>query len=174
MAVVEVLRYPERILKDVNVVVGEIDDDACQLAKDLVDTMYDSPGCVGLAAPQIGTPRRAFALDVSVMRKPPEGNHGLVVLFDPGLLVTSGSEIKREGCMSVPDYTCDIRRATEVVVRGTDPNGNVRVVEAHGFEARAFLHELDHLDGMLILDRVAASSDVFQRKCYAKRGAHLK
>jgi len=174
VAVRDVLRYPERILKDVSQPVDELDDDMRALATDLVDSMYDSPGCVGLAAPQIGVPRRAFALDVSVMRKPPPGNHGLVVLFDPGVLVTAGSEIKREGCMSVPDYTCDIRRATEVVVRGTDPDGNVRVVEAHGFEARAFLHELDHLDGMLILDRVAASSDVFRRKRYADKGAHLK
>jgi len=174
VAVRPVLRYPERILKGVATPVGEVDDDARQLARDLVDSMYDSPGCVGLAAPQIGVPRRAFALDVSVMRKPPEGNHGLVVLFDPGVLVTAGSEVKREGCMSVPDYTCDIRRATEVVVRGTDPDGIVRVVEAHGVEARAFLHELDHLDGMLILDRVAASSDVFQRKRYAGKGEHLK
>lgn len=174
MAVRDVLRYPERILKDVSQPVNELDDDMRALATDLVDSMYDSPGCVGLAAPQIGVPRRAFALDVSVMRKPPPGNHGLVVLFDPGVLVTAGSEIKREGCMSVPDYTCDIRRATQVVVRGTDPDGDVRVIEAHGFEARAFLHELDHLDGMLILDRVAASSDVFRRKRYAQKGTHLK
>jgi len=174
VAVRPVLRYPERILKDAATPVGVVDDVARRLAEDLVDSMYDAPGCVGLAAPQIGVARRAFALDVSVMRKPPEGNHGLVVLFDPGVLVTAGSEVKREGCMSVPDYTCDIRRATEVVVRGTDPDGNVRVIEARGFEARAFLHELDHLDGMLILDRVAASSDVFQRKRYARKGEHLK
>jgi peptide deformylase len=174
VAVRDVLRYPERILKAVADPVGIVDDDARGLATDLVDSMYDSPGCVGLAAPQIGVSLRAFALDVSVMRKPPPGNHGLVVLFDPEVLVTGGSEIKREGCMSLPDHTCDIRRATEVVVRGTDPEGGVRVVEAHGFEARAFLHELDHLDGMLILDRVAARSDIFRRTRYAARGEHNK
>ena len=170
-----VVRYPARVLKGLAGPVGEIGPRERGLADDLVDTMYDSPGCVGLAAPQLGVALRAFCLDVSVMRKPPEGNHGLVVLFDPELIITSGSEVKREGCMSVPDYTCDIRRATEVVVRGTTPQGESRVVDAHGFEARALQHELDHLDGLLILDRVAsARTDVFRRKRYASRGDHLR
>jgi peptide deformylase len=170
-----VVRYPARVLKGLTGPVGEIGDRERQLAADLVDTMYDAPGCVGLAAPQIGTPLRAFALDVSVMKKPPPGNHGLVVLFDPELLLAAGSDLKREGCMSVPDWTCDVRRATEVVVRGTTPDGQHRVIETSGFEARAFQHELDHLDGRLILDRVAsAKTDVFRRKRYAERGEHLK
>ena len=174
MAVRRVVTYPGRVLKGLAGPVGEIGPRERQLAQDLVDTMYDSPGCVGLAAPQLGVASRAFAMDVSVMRKPPPGNHGLVVLFDPELVLATGSELAREGCMSVPDFTCDIRRATEVVVRGTTPEGEVRVVEAGGFEARAFQHELDHLDGLLVLDRVAARSDVFPRKRRAKKGEHLK
>jgi peptide deformylase len=170
-----VVHYPARVLKGLAGPVGEIGARERQLGQDLVDSMYDAPGCVGLAAPQIGVPLRAFALDVSVMRKPPPGNHGLVVLFDPELILASGSDYRREGCMSVPDYTCDVRRATEVVVRGTTPDGEVRVVEAEGFEARAFQHELDHLDGLLILDRVAsAKTDVFRRKRYADKGEHLR
>jgi peptide deformylase len=169
-----VVRYPARVLKGIAGPVGAIGAQERQLAQDLVDTMYDAPGCVGLAAPQLGVASRAFALDVSVMRKPPPGNHGLVVMFDPELIVTSGSDLKREGCMSVPDYTCDVRRATSVVVRGTTPEGAPRVIEAEGFEARAFQHELDHLDGLLVLDRVAARADVFPRKRYADRGEHLK
>lgn len=175
MAVRSVLNYPSRGLKGRCEPVGEIDDAARELARDLVDSMYDAPGCVGLAAPQIAVPLRAFALDVSVMRKPPKDNHGLVVLFDPELLMATGAQVRREGCMSVPDYTCDIRRATEVVVRGRTPEGRLRVIEADGFEARAFQHELDHLDGFLILDRVASvRTDVFRRKRYAGRGEHLK
>lgn len=174
MAVRPVVRYPARVLKEPALPVGTIDHEARRLAEDLVATMYDAPGCVGLAAPQLGIARRAFALDVSVMRKPPAGNHGLVVLFDPQLVTASGRELKREGCMSVPDYTCDIERATEVVVRGTTPEGEPRVIEAQGFEARAFQHELDHLDGLLVLDRVAARSAVFPRKRYAEPGTHLK
>lgn len=174
MAVLPVVTYPARVLKDAAEPVGAIDDAARQLADDLVDTMYDSPGCVGLAAPQLGVAKRAFALDVSVMKKPPPGNHGLVVLFDPELIASDGSELKREGCMSVPDYTCDIHRATSVVVRGLRPDGEVAVIEADGFEARALQHEVDHLDGFLVLDRVAAPSAVFPRKRYAKKGEHLK
>lgn len=175
MGVRTVVRYPARVLKGIAGPVGAIGDAERALATDLVDTMYDSPGCVGLAAPQLGVPSRAFALDVSVMRKPPAGNHGLIVLFDPEIVIATGSDLKREGCMSVPDYTCDVRRATSVVVRGTTPEGEPRVVEAEGFEARAFQHELDHLDGRLILDRVAsARTDVFARKRYADKGSHLK
>ncbi len=169
-----VIPYPARVLKGIAGPVGEIGPRERALAQDLVDTMYDAPGCVGLAAPQLGVASRAFALDVSVMRKPPPGNHGLVVLFDPELVLATGSDLKREGGMSVPDYTCDIRRATDVVVRGTTPEGGTRVIEATGFEARAFQHELDHLDGILVLDRVAARADVFPRKRRAKPGEHLK
>jgi peptide deformylase len=139
------------------------------LAADLVDTMRALPGCVGLAAPQIGVSRRAFCLDVS---DHPKGrpNHGLVVLFDPELLVAKGGEVKREGCVSVPDFTANVRRALRVVVRGTDPDGAERVIEAEGFEAKAFQHEIDHLDGVLILDRVASlHHDVFRRKNYRQR-----
>ena len=175
MAVRPVLHYPARVLKGLAGPVGEIGPREKALADDLVDTMRDAPGCVGLAAPQIGVPLRAFALDVSGMRRPPEGNHGLVVLFDPELVFASGSDLKREGCMSVPDWTCDVRRATEVVVRGHTPEGEPRVVEAQGFEARAMQHELDHLEGLLVLDRVAsARTDVFRRKRYAKKGEHLR
>lgn len=158
-----VVAIPNAVLKRVATPVGGIDAD---LAADLVDTMRVSPGCVGLAAPQIGVSARAFCLDVS---SHPKGkpSHGLVVLFDPELVHTEGSEVKREGCMSVPDFTADVRRAKRIVVRGIDGEGNERVYEASGFEARAFQHELDHLDGKLILDRVASlTTDVFRRKVY--------
>ncbi len=167
-----VVRYPARVLKGIAGPVGAIGEAERRLATDLVDTMYDAPGTVGLAAPQIGVPLRAFALDISVM-KSKHDNHGLVVLFDPELLLADGSDLRREGCLSVPDYTCDVRRATDIVVRGITPEGEQRVVEASGFEARAFQHELDHLDGLLVLDRVAsARTDVFRRRRYARRGEH--
>jgi peptide deformylase len=164
-----VLVLPNPVLKQPAAPAGGPDP---ALVADLVDTMRVSPGCVGLAAPQIGVSRRAFCVDVSGHRsqRPPARNHGLVVLFDPELLHAEGSEARREGCMSVPDLTANIRRALRVVVRGTDGQGRERVVEAQGFEARAFQHELDHLDGTLILDRVASlSTDVFRRKVYQPR-----
>ena len=163
MPVRPVLALPNPMLKRVSEPCGGPDAD---LAADLVDTMLVAPGCVGLAAPQIGVPRRAFCLDVS---SHPKGkpNHGLVVLFDPELVDSDGSEVRREGCMSVPDFTADVRRALRVVVRGIDESGAVREIAASGFEARAFQHELDHLDGKIILDRVASlKTDVFRRKVY--------
>lgn len=174
MPVRPVVRYPARVLKGVAEPVKTIGAAHKQLAEDLVATMNDSPGCVGLAAPQLGVTARAFCLDVSVMRKPPD-NHGLVVLFDPEVLLAEGSEVRREGCMSVPDWTCDVRRATSVVVRGITPDGEHHVIETAGFEARAIQHELDHLDGLLILDRVASvRTDVYRRTRYADKGRRSK
>lgn len=162
-----VLVVPDPVLKRVAEPVGDAPDLA--LAADLVDTMRVSPGCVGLAAPQIGIARRALCVDVSAHPRG-EPNHGLVVLFDPELVHHESAEVRREGCLSVPDLTADVRRALRVVVRGTNVDGAEQVVEAEGFEARAFQHELDHLDGLLILDRVASlRTDVFRRKTYEPR-----
>jgi peptide deformylase len=160
-----VLRLPDARLKQPAAAVEAIDDSARALAADLLDTMRASPACVGLAATQIGIGLRAFAVDVTGHRKA-RSCHGAFVLFNPELLVASAPTVAREGCMSVPDLTGDVARATEVVVRGLTPEGSERVVSADGFEARALLHELDHLDGLLFLDRVASAGAVFQRKVY--------
>ena len=156
------MRLPAQVLKQQCAGSG-IDRD---LAADLVDTMRASPACVGLAAPQIGSARRAFVADASAHPKTTV-SHGLVVMFDPVVLESSGRELAREGCMSVPDLTANVVRATSLVVAGTDLSGTRLVIATEGFEARVFQHELDHLDGMLILDRVASlSTDVFRRKSY--------
>ncbi len=163
MPVRNVVALPGAVLKQQAAAVGAPD---AGLAADLVDTMHVSPGCVGLAAPQIGVSRRAFCLDVSGH---PRGtpNSGLVVLFDPTIVHAEGAEVRREGCMSVPDFTANVRRALRVVVQGIGPEGDTRIYESEGFEARAFQHEIDHLDGLLILDRVASlTTDVFRRKNY--------
>ena len=163
MPVRKVARLPERVLKLVAESVGDVDQ---QLAADLTDTMAASPACVGLAAPQIGVSRRAFALDVSSHPKTTVC-HGLVVMFDPVIVEADGRKVAREGCMSVPDLTANVVRATHIVVQGRTPDGAMKVIATEGFEARAFQHEIDHLDGLLILDRVASlENDVFQRKVY--------
>jgi peptide deformylase len=158
-----VVRLPDRVLKQRAVEVAGIDQ---ELATDLVDTMRAAPACVGLAAPQLGVGRRAFALDVSAHPKTTV-SHGLVVLFDPEIIEADGREIGREGCMSVPDLTANVARAISIVVRGMSPAGEEVVISTEGFEARAFQHEIDHLEGMLILDRVASlATDVFRRQVY--------
>ena len=147
--------------------VDPVDLDVVSLAADLVDTMRGSPGCVGLAAPQIGVPMRVFCIDVTGHRKA-DSCAGLVVLVNPELVAAERPELAREGCLSVPDFTGNVARATAVVVRGAVPGGaDTREVAATAIEARALLHELDHLDGLLFLDRVAsARRDVFPRKRY--------
>ena len=163
MPVRAVARLPDRVLKLVAQEIGETDR---RLAEELTDTMAASPACVGLAAPQIGISRRAFALDVSSHPKATVC-HGLVVMFDPLIVEAAGREVAREGCMSVPDLTANVARATRLVVQGRMVDGSIRVISTEGFEARAFQHEIDHLDGLLILDRVASlENDVFQRKVY--------
>jgi len=160
-----VLLLPAAGLTRPSAPVGAVDDDARALAVDLVDTMRSRPACVGLAAPQIGVGRRAFAIDVTGHRKA-RSCAGLVVLFDPEVLTADDPETAREGCLSVPDLTGDVARATRVVVRGLGPDGRERVVEADAFEARALLHEVDHLDGRVFLDRVESHHGVFRRRVY--------
>jgi peptide deformylase len=168
MAVRQVLSLPDPRLKRVAsraASAGQIDDAASALAVDLLDTMRVSPACVGLAATQIGVALRAVAVDVSGHRKA-RSCHGEFVLFDPELVDASGSALAREGCMSVPSLTGDVIRHETVVVRGVSPDGEERVIAADAFEARAIQHELDHLDGLLFLDRVSSSDSVFRRKVY--------
>ena len=165
MAVRPVVRYPAPVLKRPAEEAGEPTDEHRALAADLVDTMRAGPATVGLAAPQIGVSLRAFCLDVS--RHPrAASSHGLVVLLDPVLVEVHEEDVLREGCLSVPDLTANVRRAVRAVVRGTEPDGRRRVYQMEGFEARALQHELDHLDGRLILDRVESAADVFPRKVY--------
>lgn len=166
MAVREVLRYPHPALK---VPAREVEPDsaeAARVAADLVDTMRAFPRCVGVAAPQLDEAVRMLVVDVSAHPKAPPGHHGLLVLVNPRVLSSEGSEVAREGCLSIPDFTADVRRAARVELEAWEPGGPRRVLEAEGFEARCLLHELDHLDGILFLDRVESPTQVFRRKRY--------
>jgi peptide deformylase len=145
--------------------VGAIDAEARSLADDLIETMRASPACVGLAAPQIGVSRRAFVVDVTGHRKA-VSCHGTFVLFDPQIVSSADPVAAREGCMSVPDLTGDVARATRLTVTGLGVDGERRTLDVDAFEARAVLHEIDHLDGLVFLDRVVGPHAVFPRKTY--------
>ncbi len=128
------------------------------MSADLIETMRSLPGCVGLAAPQIGEPVRIAVVDVRGHPRA-EIDSGLLVLANPRVADREGSEVGREGCYSVPDLTANVRRATRVVVAHAGGS-----VECRGFEARCVQHEIDHLDGVLFLDRVESLvDDVFRR-----------
>jgi peptide deformylase len=160
-----ILRLPHHVLATPCAPVGELDDTARAVAHDLLDTMRGSSHSVGVAAPQIGVSLRVFCVDVSGHPKA-RSCHGEVVLFDPVVLESSVVEIGREGCMSVPDLTGDVARATQLVVQGLGLDGELHTYDVDAFEARAFQHELDHLDGLLFLDRVVADDRVFRRRVY--------
>lgn len=165
MSVREILLYPDPILKTVCTPVAEIDGETDALVQDLLDTMIDAGHSVGVAAPQIGVTRRVVVVDVSKSKLGRDNNHGQLVLINPEILEREGQEMTREGCMSVPDYTGNVTRAANVVIQFLDWQGQERVIRATGFEAVAIQHELDHLDGLLFLDRVSSlKTDVFRRK----------
>jgi len=166
MAVREVLTYPDPRLKAVCTPIDEIDASAQQLLQDLIDTMVDAGHSVGIAAPQLGDLRRIVVVDVS-KSKPgkKQENHGLLQMINPVIIEKMGSQVVREGCMSVPDYTGNVTRAEAIVVQFIDQKQQLQVIKTSGFEAIAIQHELDHLDGFLFLDRVSSlKTDLFRRK----------
>jgi peptide deformylase len=133
--------------------------DAARLVADLVDTMRAQPRCVGLAAPQIGEPLRVAVVDCS--GHPAAAAHnGLLALVNPEIVEGAGSEIGREGCQSLPQYLVDVKRRRRIVVRS---EWTPRLAWCAGIEARAVQHELDHLDGVLILDRAAGARAIHRR-----------
>jgi peptide deformylase len=166
MAVLEVLCYPHPLLKKPSPAVAELDDDTRAFIADLTETLLFYPGCVGIAAPQTGVLKRIIVVDASRNRKPVD-NHGLMVLVNPTIEQADGEDIAREGCLSLPDFTANVKRARAIVCRATGADGKPVLLETAGFEARVILHEIDHLDGLLFLDRVSSlKTDVFRRKRY--------
>jgi peptide deformylase len=162
VAVREVLVYPHPMLKQVAAPAQAADAEA--IKRDLLDTMRSFERCVGLAAPQIGELVRIIAVDVRGHPKA-DTHNGLLVLVNPQIVEAEGSEVAREGCLSIPDLTANVRRATSIMVQHTGG-----AVESLGFEARCLQHELDHLDGILFLDRVESLvDDVFRRRVYADK-----
>lgn len=168
MAVQTILKYPHPLLKKLAHPVTRLDHEIKMLLQDLLDTMEDGPGSVGVAAPQIGVGLRVCVVDVSKSRHGKDNNHGRLLMVNPEIVERSGCAVMREGCMSVPDYTGDVERATEITVRFMDgQSGELREIQASGFEAVAIQHEMDHLDGILFLDRIVSiATGLFRRKSY--------
>ena len=161
-----VVRAPSPGLGQVSLEVDPGSAEVVALAADLLATQRASPGCVGLAAPQVGVPARVFSLDVTGHPKA-RTCHGALVLVNPVVEAASRWERAREGCLSVPDLTGDVKRATRLVVVGRAPgSGDPVRLETDAFEARAVQHEVDHLDGLLFLDRVAGAHALHARRVY--------
>jgi peptide deformylase len=173
VAVREVLRYPHPALKAVAAPATVNSPETERAARDLLDTMVDFGHCVGLAATQLGDMTRIVAVDVTGHKKAVTES-GLLLLANPRVVAEDGAEVAREGCLSIPHLTANVRRATSIAVEAdalelTAAGLQVepRRIETDAFEARCLLHEIDHLDGILFLDRVdSLTRDVFERKNY--------
>ena len=153
----DILVYPHAALKQVAREVHDAEEIA-RVARDLDETMDAFGHCVGLAATQLGEMVRIVVVDVSGHRKAPSSN-GRVMLVNPRIVASEGAVVGREGCLSIPDLTANVRRATRIEVEAGD-----RRIVSEGFEARCLQHEIDHLDGLLFLDRVdSLTADVFRR-----------
>ncbi len=162
----EILKYPDERLKTLSEPVTLFDQALRDFVRELEQTMRAGPGGVGIAAPQVGRFQRIVLVDCSVTRKPVP-NHGYLVLINPEVTQWEGMEVGREGCMSVPDYTGNVIRAERIHLVAQDLDGNTQEFDCEGFEARAVQHEMDHLDGLLFLDRlVSRRNDLFRRKVY--------
>jgi len=165
MAVLPILTYPDPTLKQVSQEVAQIDDVLLDFIAELEATMRDGLGGVGIAAPQVGRFLRIAVVDVS--SKPKIKQHGRLVLINPEINRWEGMKVGREGCMSVPDFTGNVIRAEQIELSYLDERGQQRHLETNGYEARAIQHELDHLDGLLFLDRlVSRRNDLYMRKVY--------
>ncbi|HIO92146.1 MAG TPA: peptide deformylase [Leucothrix mucor] len=166
--ILDIILYPDERLKEESLPVELFDDEFQTFVDDLEETRLAGPGAVGIAAAQVGRFQRVAIVDVSNMRKPVE-NHGYMVLVNPEIIAWDDYEIGREGCLSVPDFTGNVIRATAITLKAQDRYGEYHEYKMKGFEARAVQHELDHLDGRLFLDRVVSrTTDLFKRKTYKK------
>jgi len=165
-ALLPIRRFPDPLLKQPTQPVARIDEPVKRLIESMIQTMCHHPHCVGLAAPQVGSALRIAVMDSS--RYPKTTNSlGLIILVNPQIESAEEITVKREGCLSVPDLTANVRRAVLVRVRATNQFGSTRLLTLEGFEAIIAQHEIDHLDGKLFLDRVAnLKTDVFQRTTY--------
>jgi peptide deformylase len=169
MAILDILTLPDERLKVPSQPVEVFDQGLLDFIADLEETRQAGPAAVGIAAPQVGRHQRIVIVDVSA--RPKASSHGHLVLVNPEIVHWDGFEMGREGCLSVPDYTGNVIRATRLRLRAQDPAGASLEYEMEGFEARAVQHELDHLDGLLFVDRVVSRrTDLYRRKVYRSGG----
>src|SRR5919108_1533176 len=160
MAVLQILKYPESVLSQASLPVKNITAETARLINDMLDTMYAAPG-VGLAAPQVGVSQRVIVLDVDH-----ENPHKQVYkLINPAITRAEGEIVWEEGCLSVVDFTAEVRRAAQVAVVAFDENEKEIKIEAEGLLAVALQHEIDHLDGKLFIDRISR----LKRDLYTRR-----
>ena len=162
----EILQFPDERLRQKSVEVQKINDELKDYIEKLKLTLFDNKGCVGIAAPQTGVLKRIVIVDVTNHKKATNKN-GLLVMINPIFISGTGVLLNREGCLSVPEYTGNVERKNVIKIKYTDLSETEKLLETGGFEAVVLQHEIDHLDGILFLDRISNTKrDLFSRKKY--------
>lgn len=169
MAVLEIKTYPEKVLKEKALPVENIDGQIQRLIDDMIETMYAAPG-IGLAAPQVGVSKRIIVLDVSVRE---EEKMPLIKIINPEIVNYEGETDSEEGCLSLPGYTTTVKRAEKVLVRGLNREGMPVEIEGEGLLSRALQHEIDHINGTLLIDRISSIKREFFKKRFQKSLARV-
>ena len=164
MAILHICTYPEKILSQPAEPITEIDEEVVTLVDHMAETMYSAPG-IGLAATQIGVAKQVLVADIAPRR--PESE--LIVLINPEIVAAEGQVIFEEGCLSVPDYQAEVKRHEKVTVRGLNLKGEEVEIEAEGLLAVVLQHEIDHLNGILFIDRLSKlKRDLYKRRMKKK------
>ena len=162
MALLNILVYLDEKLKQVSQPVEEFSEDLKKFIENLEETFRSFPGCVGIAAPQVGRFERIVLVDIS--HKPKHVNHGFLVLINPEVTFYEGSSLGREGCLSVPDFIGKVERAKSITLKALNQKGEKLELQISGYEARAVQHEIDHLDGKLFLDRLVSKRNGLSKR----------
>ena len=162
MALREVLKFPDKRLNEISTPIEKITDEIRELANDMAEVMYDEPG-IGLAAPQVGQTVRLIVVDTEWTTEDAEQNP--LVLVNPEIVEHSGQITWTEGCLSVPDFEADVSRASHVKLRASNLEGEDLEIDASELQAVCFQHEVDHLDGVLFIDRISR----LKRNLYTQR-----
>ncbi len=165
MTILDICTYPEKILRERAKTIANIDEEITRLADYMAQIMYNAPG-IGLAANQVGVPKRLLVADIS----PQVPESDLIVLANPEIIAAEGELTIEEGCLSVPEYQAEVKRHERVTVRGLDIRGEEVELEAEGLLAVVLQHEIDHLNGILFIDRISRlKRELFKRKLQKKR-----
>ena len=162
MAKLKILVYPDERLSQVSQPVQALDNKITSFISDLEDTLSSFPGCVGIAAPQVGLFKRIIIVDVS--SRPQHKNHGHLVLINPIITFSEGNIIGREGCLSVPEYIGKVQRSQNIEVEAQNEIGDDVTYQMEGYEARAVQHEIDHLDGKLFIDSLVGKRNTLKER----------
>lgn len=164
MALLEIKTYPDKVLREPAVLVNNISEEIQQLIDDMIDTMYAAPG-IGLAAPQVGVSKRVIVIDI---RHKEEIKIPVLAMINPEIVLSEGDLNSEEGCLSIPGYTANVKRAENVTVQGLNRKGKAIKIECSDLLAISLQHEIDHLNGILLIDRISPIKREFFKKRFKK------